>query len=322
MGALGLILVALLFALSSESREVLSTPLMGKGYQEANSTFIWVVGVEGAGHHALKPLLEMLAQITRRKVMFRGGGDRNFRNQFWFNHYLNRSDNLQNYWRNDINRRKGVKEGTHTCIVEFVSFPFEHECRHCNIGTIKMDEHYDLEWVYKALHPLLEEGEVRMKILYLERDWWSTVAAHEVDLGASDFDQSFRGHAAVMERYLHHIYNEYERISKYAPNERSWAGVRYEWFSHETSGVKCDVLVRALFEFLEWPVTTEEVEHSCEEIGIMFHAPHKHEKTKDYEHVMSLNHTYPFPMLLDLQENGEEKIESRRGRERRLERRR
>lgn len=300
MNALGLYLLLALAAFSFEAGKALEAAEDTSPKAESKSTFIWVVGVEGAGHHALKPLVEMLAQITRRKVMFRGGGDRNFRNQFWYNHYSNRPDNLQSYWRKDINKREGVKKSTHTCIVEFVSFPFEHECRHCNIGTIKMDEHYDLEWVYKALYPLREEEEVTMKILYLERDWWSTVAAHEVDLGAADFDQNFRGHAAVMERYLHHIYNEYERIAKFAPDERSWAGVKYEWFSHEASGVKCEVLVKALFEFLEWPVTDGDVEHSCEEIGIMFHAPHKHAKTKDYDHVMSLNHTYPFPMLLDL----------------------
>lgn len=287
---------------------VVQTTFVAVQTEEVKSTFIWVVGVEGAGHHALKPLVEMLAQITRHQVMYRGGGDKNFRNQIWFNHYLNRKDNLQNYWINEINRRQGVKNTTHTCIVEFVSFPFEHECRQCNEAAIKQDEHYDLEWVYKALFPLIEMGEVRMKILYLERDWWSTIAAHEQDLGTNEFDKSFRGHAAVLERYLHHIYREYELISNFAPNEKSWAGVRYEWFNHNASGVKCEALVKALYEFFEWPFDDADVAHACEEIAITFHAPHKHEKSKEYEHIMSLNHTYPFPLILDLQENGEVRI--------------
>ena len=112
-----------------------------------------------------------------------------------------------------------------------------------------------------------------------------------------------------MERYLLHIYNEYRLITKFAPKEKSWAGVKYEWFNHATSGVRCELLVKALLDFFEWSYTDGDVEHSCEEIGIMFHVPHKHEKSRDYEHVMGLNHTYPFPMLLNLQENGDEKIE-------------
>jgi hypothetical protein len=272
---------------------------------ESKSTFVWVVGVEGAGHHALKPLVEMLAQITNHKVMFRGGGDRNFRNQIYYNHYLNNKENLQKYWLKEINKRPGLKANDHTCIVEYTSFPFEHECRHCKPAVIKQDEHYDLEWVYRSLRPLAAKGEVTMKMLYLERDWWSTIAAHDGDLTGNDFDSSFKGHATAMSLFLEHIHNEVGRVNKFAPNANAWGAVKYEWFSHEASGVRCTKLVTSLFEFFEWSFSEEDVRHSCEEIKIMFHAPHMHAKNKDYDFVMALKHEYSdFPWLLDVAENG------------------
>ena len=276
---------------------------------ESQFTFIYIVGIEGAGHYGLKELLEHLAHLTGHRVLWRGpAGNRGFRDALWFT-----SDpaELRNYM---VNSSSGVisnphgggfadTEWNHTVIVEHASFPFEKDCRSCQLDEIEKSAVYKISWWYNTFLPLKETGEMNMKLLFIQRDWWDTIASHR-NFAVPSYDGSMAGHATVMSTFLQHIWNEFVRIKDHFPSASDFRGIRYEWLAeHDENSVECPQLILALYDFLEFSAHVKDqtiIEESCKIVKKMWHKPRRHSTDDpDYASSMALKHDYDFPMLLN-----------------------
>jgi hypothetical protein len=280
---------------------------------EAKFTFLYIVGIEGAGHHGMKELLEHLSHLSGHRVLWRGArGNRGYRDTLWTNHYKDNGKALRDYIVNDkdgviANPYGGGYMDTswkHTVIVEHISFPFEHDCRSCDVDEIGKDEHYDISWYYKAFYPLKETGDAKVKFLYITRDWWDLVASHK-NFGVPSYDGDFMGHARVMRTHQEAIWKQYQKIKAFAPDDFDFGGVRYEWFAKDWyKSVPCPLLITAMFGFFEWENASTNmtlVEESCVAMGKIWHEPKRHQKeVKHYEATMLLEPEFAFPMLLNV----------------------
>ena len=94
---------------------------------ESRITFLYIIGLEGSGHHLLRPLLQHLSWITGHRPLY--GSTTQFHNELWFNRYLNQSQELRNFFLDKVLHRK-----EHVAVIEFASFPFENNCRSCSSG--------------------------------------------------------------------------------------------------------------------------------------------------------------------------------------------
>jgi hypothetical protein len=216
------------------------------------------------------------------------------------------------------------KQWEHTVIIEHASFPFERDCRKCGLEGIENAVPYKIHWWYKTFFPLIATNEMKMKLLYIERNWWDTIVSHK-NFAVPMYDGDMRGHATVIGTYLKHIWNEYSRIKEEFPDRDDFRGLHYEWFaSHFGEGystVKCKDLIEKMFDFLEFKAHTideEVIAESCRTVAKMWHKPKIHERThQDYAFAMSLKHDYIFPMLpVNFGNSSSEK--QRRVRDRRL----
>ena len=272
---------------------------------ESRITFLYIIGVEGSGHHLLRPLLQHLAWITGHRPLY--GSTTPFHNELWFNRYLNQSQELRNFF---IDKVLHPKE--HVAVIEFASFPFENNCRSCTPGGIKLDEHYDLEWLYNALLPLKRENMVEIKFMVLNRDWIRTVTSHWPTLQTTD--GGLYQHAKYQSNFLNHIVNEFRRVEHTEVKMKTknslshtWIQVMYEWFSCKSQHF-CRDLMTNLFEYLNWKVTDHHIETSCSDLMKIFsnNGSHAHPIAKvDYDEIMKIKSEYPIPFLL-VSDNGRE----------------
>ncbi len=121
-------------------------------------------------------------------------------------------------------------------VVEDGLFPSGSTLRESSALQKKSDGKYDLEWIYDQTNLV---GNITMKMLYLNRNFYSTVASH------SNHNGGFMRHAAVLNDFAWYIFSEYERIDAKDPDV--WRQISYEWF---TSLPDCPKLIEALADFL------------------------------------------------------------------------
>lgn len=240
-------------------------------------TFVYIVGIEGAGHHALLPFVTAIADATNHHIE---SPTTAFRRELWYSHYNKNTEHVQHHF---LNYGKRIPH-KNTAVLEYASFPFENNNRLSGLGSIKQDEHYDLEWLYTTLRPVSDK--VKMKYLYLSRDFYHAVTSHP------ELDGNFKQHAKGLETFLNHIYLEYQRISRY--DNSTWGGVRMEWFAHLEH---CPKIVAAIVKFLDWRTGHEE--EACIKIAKSYRPSRDRPFIQEnYDFVQTLVTNYSIPMLL------------------------
>ena len=132
-------------------------------------------------------------------------------------------------------------------------------------------------------------ADVNVKYIYLHRNFYRTVRSHP------QFDDGFRNHALMLERYAQLIRSEYATAS--ARDRELWTAVRYEWL-HVMNITQFANFVNKLVDFLEWK--------NCKSIDIskLYGMVRKSKKTQvndpDFEFANSLDTEVNIPFLLDL----------------------
>lgn len=189
-------------------------------------SYLYVVGVEGVGHHGIGPAMVNIAKSCKRTVIYQYEPLRKVQNK---------RKPVVFYMKKFRRMHSSTRQ---IQLIEDSSFPAELNQRNSSAAQKKKYNPYNLEWLYDQLH---RDGGVDIKFLYLTRDFYRTVASHP------EYDGDFASHAKVLHDFVWYIHSEYKTINK---KERNlWRQVSYEWF---TELKDCDKLVTSLVQFLGW----------------------------------------------------------------------
>lgn len=142
-------------------------------------SYLYVVGVEGVGHHGVSPAISEIAKACNRTVMYEYSPLRrshNSQNKKTLAYYLRKLRNL----RSNTHRMQVIEDG---------SFPAGQHWRNSTPAQKKSYNPYNLEWMHDQLK---RSKSVDMKFLYVSRDFYRTVASHP------EFDGSFAEHASIL----------------------------------------------------------------------------------------------------------------------------
>lgn len=189
-------------------------------------SYLYIVGVEGVGHHGVGPAMANIAKACKRTVMYEYDPLRR----------CQKTKKPVVYYMKKLRRLYSTTRQVQ--VIEDSSFPAGPNCRNSSAKQKKNYNPYNLEWIYDQLH---QDGGVSIKFLYLTRDFYRTVASHP------EYDGDFATHAKVLNDFVWYIHSEYKIINK---KERYlWRQVSYEWFTELRD---CDKLVTSLAQFLGW----------------------------------------------------------------------
>jgi hypothetical protein len=230
-----------------------------------------------------------------------------FRGGLFSSHYHQSAKELQDHFKHLIHSHRKTSDEK-LVIVEFISFPFSSACRSCAVDVIMHQEQYDLLWYYKSLFPLKE---VNMKLLWMNRDWWSQISAHWAEavqgMPASGNDGNKKQHIINYANFHRVIGKEYTAIRSFDNSSRCFEGVQYEWFSTvpvEIEGkiyggnkTDCKKLARSLYDFLEWTPTGEE-DLICKKLPNMFKTPRLHPRDTEGYYELAMKHYQHFDIQM------------------------
>ena len=195
-------------------------------------SYLYIVGVEGVGHHGVSPAIAQIARACKRTVVYEYKP-------------LRRSHKFQNKRKFSLNMKKLHRMYSSTRqiqVIEDGSFPAERNRRNGTAEQKKKYHPYNLEWLYDQLKRDKERDKgVDMKFLYLTRDFYQTVASNP------EFDGSFEQHANVLHDFIWYLHGEYQLIKAKEPN--IWRQMSYEWF---TDMKNCTALVSSIVHFAGW----------------------------------------------------------------------
>lgn len=194
---------------------------------ENRLSYVLVVGVEGVGHRAVAPMIAKIGEACGHHIFYEHKGLRKIQQS------------------RDSEAFQTIMQATKTAgnssksilVVEDMVFPGVGEIdRTGTSGAVKLSTKYDIEWVYNQVSNV---GDMKMKILYLNRNFGRTVLSH------ASRDGGFQQHANVLYTYVQHLQSEFELI--HAKNASIWGQVYYEWFAELQD---CPKLVAALTSFM------------------------------------------------------------------------
>jgi hypothetical protein len=203
-----------------------------------NITYVYIVGLEGVGHHGVTPAIAAIARTCNHHVDFASPFLRRMQSVKFdrsYRLYLERWKHVSLYNQNSV------------LVLEDQSFPSGNLLRTSTALQKQAHPKYDLEWIYSQTR----RTDIRAKFLYLSRNFHRTVSSH------SEFDGGFEQHAQVLHEYAHHIKSEYEAVSAKQPG--IWAQVHYEWFTELRN---CTALVSAIIDFAGWDAC--DVDYACQ----------------------------------------------------------
>lgn len=280
----------------------------------SNFTFLYLVGLEGVGHHGVHFYLKDLAYSCGRYFYphenpnFGGSFIENSVGKwngeadwFFFRHYT--YTGLQNAPGSQYYNAKSSHIGT---ILFSSSFPRNNIVRApTSAKEIKNNTHYDLEGIVKSIqqinrnHPLDEN--ITIKYLYLEREVFDTASSH------CNFEHSVRNacffHALYMSRYSEHIGREFDITNRLEDN--LWRRVYFEWFLVPE---QCIALMTSLASFLGFDQDSPGGQ-SCDFIGVCdkiratssghIFKDRSHVNCSDYNFIMQHNVSLPGIPLLE-----------------------
>jgi len=232
-------------------------------------SYLYVVGVEGTGHHGVTPAIAAIAKMCNYKVLYE---DTKLRSAW--------SRSLPQAYRNALQFYQQY-EGK-MIIIEDQSFPVGHVARVSTPEKKKGAVLYNLEWIYNQNKAV----GVETKFLHLTRDFYRAVASHP------EFDDGFEPHAWVLYDFLQHIRNEYQLIDERAPG--LWREMQYEAFTQMRN---CTALVSAVVEFMQWGDC--DIARACETIAATVRVSNNTRtyNATDIAIARSFDTTLPIPLL-------------------------
>eukprot|EP01032_Pedospumella_encystans_P009112 gene9112-10759_t len=235
-------------------------------------SYLYIVGVEGVGHHGVTPVLASIAKTCNYHVLYENGALRTACNQ-----------NTPNRYKSLLNAMKRLKvpNTNKTIIIEDQSFPTDNLGRNTTAAHKKNITSYNLEWIYNHTNAV----NVNAKFIHLTRDFYRSVASHP------EFDFGFQRHADVLHAFLMHINAEYLAINQLAPN--LWTEVDYESFTHMKN---CTALVSAVINFLQWDEC--DVDFACDIIkSTVKMGRNRTVNAEHFAYAQSFNTTLSIPKL-------------------------
>lgn len=223
------------------------TTELGELTQFANNlTYVYLVGIEGVGHHGVAPAIARIGEACNHNVVF----EHPLLRKYQYEHSIEEFQSL-------LEVSKHVKAPLpNVLVVEDASFPLgKHHRMAPTDAAKKLDGRYDLEWIYDQINAV---EDIKVKFLFLSRDFYRSVASHP------EFDDSFQQHAEVLHDFLWYIHSEYVRIDSKQPG--LWRQIEYEWFTEQRD---CQALVTELVAFLE--LTQCDVDRACASLASAVH---------------------------------------------------
>lgn len=236
-------------------------------------TYLYIVGVEGVGHHGVTPAVEAIAHSCGQMVVYENKWLRNahkFKNEHLFQTTMKGFATKQRENFRDV------------LFIEDSSLPTGNVARHTTNATNKVVfNSYDLVWVYNTVKKV--EG-VKVKFLYLNRDFYRTVASHP------EFDRGFEKHAKVLHDFIWYINAEYQIID--GKESDLWRQISYEWFTEMDN---CTALVTAVADFVGFK--TCDVSSACTLLKKYLHSKRKPVNATEQAYAQQFNVTLPIPVL-------------------------
>jgi hypothetical protein len=239
--------------------------------------FVYVVGVEGVGHHGVTPALSVIAKSCGQLVGYEPLPLRT----------AHRHANAEQYSttlaRWGLGGHKGARGVT---IIEDQSFPTDGVLRNSSLQAKKGTNEYNIEWLYNRVR----EANTNVRFFHLTRDFYRTASSHV------EFDGGFQRHAVVLKNFLDHIKSEYELIEK--RQQGLWRQIHYEWFTEMRN---CPALVYAIIDFVGWNQC--DVDFACKVLHrTLRNSTKRGVNEADYAFAQSLNASIPIPDL-DISDN-------------------
>lgn len=164
---------------------------------------LFMVGIEGAGHHATNPMLNSIVEHCGYEVDH---------SNLQFRELVEAKDELalRKFFR--MRRRNQTR-----VVRPAFSFPNKERCRNVHQPLdVKRCGLYDIEFVYRAL----KKEEMEGRFVYVHRNLISAISSH------TGWDNNYRNHTAIMMHYLNHIYSEYLVIQAETPGW--WTRIEYD----------------------------------------------------------------------------------------------
>ena len=221
--------------------ENIDTRYVDTGTPRNNVSFLYIVGVEGTGHHGVTPAIASIAKTCNYHVIYENEILRKTSARLLSLSYISA---LNKYKYSNYPNTNNI------LIIEDQSFPTDKERRVSTMENKKASGKYNLEWMYDRT---VEVG-VNMKFLHLTRDFYKSVASHP------EFDVTFHRHAKVLYDFIWYIHSEYQLINQ--KKEGLWKQVSYEWFKEMKN---CTAIVSAVIDFAGW--NNCDVDFACQILG-------------------------------------------------------
>jgi hypothetical protein len=240
-------------------------------------SFLYIVGVEGTGHHGVTPAVASIAKTCNYHVVYENTQLRRAQTKLLMKTYRSAMSSYRHFTYPATNK---------VVIVEDSSFPTGGEARVSSYEQKKSMGRYNLEWI----HEQAVAAGLQTRFLYLTRDFYRAVASHP------EFDYGFQAHADVLYDYTKYIHSEYNVTKRKQAN--LWGQVHYEWFTELRN---CTALVSAIIDFAGWDHC--DVEYACQVLRETLRNTTKRAVNEtEYAYAQSLDVTSPVP-LLDISDN-------------------
>jgi hypothetical protein len=252
-----------------------------RNYVKAPLNFIYVVGVEGVGHHGVTPALSVIAKSCGQLVAYEPRPLRMARRDAAARAY----SSILYRWGTGLHEGLPsfgtLKELRGVTVIEDQSFPTDGLHRNGSATEMKATLDYNIEWVYSRAR--LASANIRF--FHLTRDFYRTASSHV------EFDSGFQKHALVLKDFQEHIRTEYEAIEASQPG--LWRQLHYEWFTEMRN---CTALASAIIDFAGWDYC--DVDFACEVLHKTLRNSTKRSINKaDYAFAQSLNASISIPDL-------------------------
>lgn len=240
-------------------------------------SLLYIVGVEGVGHHGVTPAIAAIAKTCNYHVLYENSALRKAQAKSLAKGYMS---TLNAYKHFDLSASTN-NSNSKVLIIEDQSFPTDGEKRNSTNAFKKTSGKYNLEWVYDQARAT----NVGTKFLYLNRDFYRAVASHP------EFDGGFERHAQVLHDFVWYIHSEYVLIEH--KEKGLWGQVNYEWFTEREN---CTALVSAVIEFMNFDHC--DVTFACQVLNSTIkHSRKRFVNESDYAYAQSFNTTLSIPVL-------------------------
>lgn len=259
-------------ALASNASAANVVNILRENEPDNKISFIYVVGVEGVGHHGITPAIATIGKTCNQHVVYKSNG-------LWDSQIHSEAE----VYKNILHIMKRTKfNSSNVLVVEDGSFPNDKTMRVSTPDEKKSQGKYDLEWVFDQVE---EVGGIDLRFILLNRNFYRAISSHV------KFDKTFQKHAQVLVDYSWYIHQEYTRID--IKKENIWRQVSYEWFTNMTN---CTALVSAVIHFAQWDNC--DVEFACKMLAetVRKERP-KHIDAADWNFTQTLDVDLPLPHL-------------------------